>query len=87
MTDTVLKPPWRRLGPSWRLLRGCLEVVLAFWRRLEESWALFGGGLKPRVDWRTILRRLGGGLGASCRRLEGVLEVSWRRFGGSSELP
>ena len=45
-------------------------MVLAFWRRLEESWALFGGGLKPRVDWRTFLKRLGDIL----RRLEGVLE-------------
>ena len=61
--------------------------VLAFLSRPEESSALPGGGLKPRVDWRTILRRLGGGLGASCRRLEGVLEASWRRFGGGSELP
>ena len=37
--------------------------ILAFLSGLEESSALLGGGLKPRVDWRTILRRLGGGLG------------------------
>ena len=61
--------------------------VLAFWRRLEESLALLGGGLKPRVDWRTILMRFGGGLEASCGRLEGVLEASWRRLGGVLELP
>ena len=61
--------------------------VLAFWRRLEESLALLGGGLKPRVDRRTILMRLGGGLEASWRRLEDVLEASWRRLGGVLELP
>ena len=61
--------------------------VLAFWRRLEESLALLGGGLKPLVDWRAILMRLGDGLEASCGRLEGVLEASWRRLGGVLELP
>ena len=48
------------------------ERALAFWRRLEESLARLGGGLKPRVDLRTILRRLGSGLEASC----GVLKAS-----------
>ena len=61
--------------------------VLAFCRRLEESLMLLGGNLKPRVEWRTILMRFGGGLEASCGRLEGVLEVSWRREGGVLELP
>ena len=56
-------------------------MVLAFWWRLEESLALFGGGLKPRVDWRTILRRLVGGLEASC----GVLKASYRHPGGVLE--
>ena len=61
--------------------------ILAFWRRLGESLGLLGGGLKPRVDWRTILMRFGGGLEASCGRLEGVLDASWRRLGGVLELP
>ena len=60
--------------------------VLAFWRRLEESLALLGGGLKPRVDRRTILMRLGGGLEASWGRLEEVLEASWRRLGASLKV-
>ena len=61
--------------------------VVLFWRRLEQSLTLLGGGLKLRVDWRTILMRLGGGLEASCGRLERVLEPSWRRLGGVLELP
>ena len=61
--------------------------VSAFWRRLEESLALLGGGLKPLVEPRTILLRLGDDLEASCGRLEGVLEASWRRLVGVSELP
>ena len=60
--------------------------VLAFWRRLEESLALLGGGLKPHVDWRTILMRLGGGLEASCGRLRGILEASGRCFETSSKV-
>ena len=90
-THAVLKALWRRLGPSWRRLGGVLEAawkrVLAFWRRLEESLALLGGGLKPLLDWRTILMRLGGGLEASCARLEALLEASWRRLGGVLQLP
>ena len=61
--------------------------VLAFVRRLEESLALFGGVLTPRVDWRTILRRLVISLGGILWCLEGVQEASWRRLGGVSELP
>ena len=60
--------------------------VLAFWRRLEESLALLGGGLRPRVDWRTILMRLGGGLEASCGRLEALQDTSWRRLGASLKV-
>ena len=75
------------MGRLGSLLEAAWKHILAFLSRLEESSALLGGGLKPRVDWRTILRRLGGGLGASCRRLERVLEASWRRLGGGSELP
>ena len=65
------------------------KLVLLFWRRLEQSLTLLGGGLKSRVDRRTILMRLGGGLEASCGRLERVLEPSWRswrRSGASSEI-
>ena len=43
-------------------------------------------GLKPRVASQTILTRFGGGSEASWRRLEGVLEASWRWFGGGSGL-
>ena len=75
------------MGRLGGLSEDAWKRVLAFWRRLEESLALLGGGLKPRVDWRTILMRLGRGLEASCRRLEGVLEASWRRLGGVLELP
>ena len=91
-------PSWRRLGGClegvfgvfWRfgdVLEPSWRCVLAFWRRHEEFLAPLGGGLKPRVDQRTILMRLGGGLEASCGRLEGVLEASWRRLGGVLELP
>ena len=59
---------------------------MAFWRRREESLAPLGGGLKPRVDRRTILMRLGGGLEASCARLEALLEASWRRLGASLKV-
>ena len=75
------------LGRLGGVLEAAWKRVLAFWRRLEESLALLGGGLRPRVDWRTILMRLGGGLEASWRRLEDVLEASWRRLGGVLELP
>ena len=60
--------------------------VVLFWRRLEQSLTLLGGGLKSRVDRRTIFMRLGGGLEASCGRLERVLEPSWTRSGASSEV-
>ena len=63
------------------------KIVLLFWRRLEQPLTLLGGGLKSRVDRRTILMRLGGGLEASCGRLERVLEPSWRRLRGVLELP
>ena len=91
-------PSWRRLGGCleavfgvfWRfgsVLEPSWRCVLAFWRRREESLAPLGGGLKPRVGRRTILMRLGGGLEASCARLEALLEASWRRLGGVLELP
>ena len=69
----VLKAPNRGLGAvleaSQRLLG---NVFLACLRRHEEYLALLKGVLKPRVDSRTIFRRLGGGLEASC----GVLKTS-----------
>ena len=65
------------MGRLGGLSEGAWKRVLVFWRRLEESLALLGGGLKLRVDWRTILRRLGGGLEASWRHLGGVLGASW----------
>ena len=67
------------LEPSWK-------CVLSFWRRREESLAPLGGGLKPRVDRRTILMRLGGGLEASCGRLEALQDTSWRRLGASLKV-
>ena len=75
------------LATSWAVLEAAWKLVLLFWRRLEQSLTLLGGGLKLRVDWRTILMRLGGGLEASCGRFERVLEPSWRRLGGVLELP
>ena len=36
---------------------------------------------------QTILRCLGGGSEASWRRLEGILEASWRCFGGGLGRP
>ena len=64
--------------------------VLAFVRRLEESLALFGGVLTPRVDWRTILRRLVISLGGILWCLEGVQEAFfgalWRRLDASCRL-
>ena len=87
ITHAVLTALWHRLELACRRLGGCWKHVLAFWKRLEESLALLGGGLKPLLDWRTILMRLGGGLEASCGRLEGVLEASRRRLGGVLELP
>ena len=69
------------------VLEAAWKLVLLFWRRLEQSLTLLGGGLKSRVDRRTILMRLGGGLEASCTRLESLLEASWRRLGGVLELP
>ena len=68
------------LEPSWK-------CVLAFWRHREQSLAPLGGGLKPRVDRRTILMRLEGGLEASSGRLEALQDTSWRRLGGVWELP
>ena len=53
------------LGRLGVVLEAAWKRVLSFWRRLEESLALLGGGLKPRVDWRTISMRLGGVLWAS----------------------
>ena len=41
-----------------------------FWKRLEKVLALLGGGLEPRVGWRTISKRFGGGLEASCAVLK-----------------
>ena len=38
--------------------------------------------MKPRVASQMILRHLGGGSAASWRRLEGILEASWRCCGG-----
>ena len=49
--------------------------------------AWLGGGLKPRVASQMILRHLGGGSAASWRRLEGILEASWRGFGGGLGRP
>ena len=71
------------MGRLGGLSEGAWKRVLVFWRRLEESLALLRGGLKLRVDWRTISKRFGSVLW----RLEGVLEASWRRLGGVLESP
>ena len=46
--------------------------VLAFSSHLVESLALLGGALKPRVDWRTNLRRHGGVSELPCRFVLGL---------------
>ena len=60
------------MGRLGDLLEAAWKRFWFFWKRLEKVLALLGGGLEPRVDWRTILKRLGGGLEASC----GVLKAS-----------
>ena len=69
------------MGRLGGLSEAAWKRVLAFSSHLEESLALLGGALKPRVDWRTNLRRLGGGLEPTY----GVLKVSWRHPGGVLE--
>ena len=64
-THAVVQALSRHLGTSWSVLEAAWKPVLLFWRRLEESLTWLGSGLKTRVDWRTILMRLGGGLEAS----------------------
>ena len=74
------------LGRLGSFSEAAWKRVLAFLRRLEKSLALFGGVLTPRVEWRTILRRLVISLGGILWCFEGVPEASWRRLGGVSEL-
>ena len=60
------------MGRLGNLLEAAWKRFWFFWKRLEKVLALLGGGLEPRVGWRTISKRLGGGLEASCA----VLKVS-----------
>ena len=63
-------------GGGFGVLVASCAVFGALWRRLEASCRLAN-------DFKASCRRLGGILW----RLEGVLEASWTRLGGVSELP
>ena len=87
ITHAVLKGLWRRLGPSWRPLGGCLETFLvlleASWEGFGAPWRRLGASCRLANNFKASWRRLGG---IVCR-FEGVLEASWRRLGGVSDLP